>query len=414
MKIKLKPIGRTLIFTTLVLTMLYALFMDLIILALASTSALVASLSLSIGAWRARKLIKYASVKPSSIEARMVAGESESIETKIEHIDSLSVYIRHPLKFCTIRPQPCITGKTFTMEFSPKLAGIYKTNGLEIEVESPLKSFSLIVKLPLRTSLTVLPRALPIAIKALELAASLGVSAHETPSQALVGLGTEYAETREFLLGDDTRRIDWKATARHQKLMVKKYHQDVGGALNLIYDLKAAGPVSRDVIATELLKAALTLTEQGTPYSITLVSEANELGTLTFKDARTALLVAVKYALETVETDVGFLYDLITPQSAREVAMLLRTMGLEQLTKIEKSKPLEYADAIAITCLLGDLAWLMNVHEKVKANNRQLEVHVPGKIWLDSPTLEDAYEAYNRQLKLLAMLKKRGIEVKIV
>ncbi|MEM1914609.1 MAG: hypothetical protein QXG90_03070 [Candidatus Nezhaarchaeales archaeon] len=158
----------------------------------------------------------------------------------------------------------------------------------------------------------------------------------------------------------------------------------------------------------------LALTEQGAPYTITLVSESEKLETLAFKDARAALLTAVKYALKTVEVDVGFLYDMIAPHSAKEVARLLTSMSFEELVEVKEPRFLEDADAIVITCLLGDLTWLMDLNEKLRAKSRQLIVHVPGKVWLDSSTLEEAYEAYNRQLKLLAMLKKNGIEVKII
>ncbi|MEM2363693.1 MAG: DUF58 domain-containing protein [Candidatus Nezhaarchaeales archaeon] len=414
MKVKIRPAGKALILSSLTLILLHAIFVDALIMAVALILALALSLSFITVTWRVKELIKHASIKPSSIELKIVAGRSEKVEAKVEHRRSLRVRFKHPLRFCTIKPQPYITGHTLTMEFSPKLAGIYETNELEVEVESPLKAFSAIVKLPFKVSLTVLPRVLPVAIKALELIASLGTTTREVPSPMLIGLGTEYAETRDYLPGEDLRRIDWKATARLQRLMVKKYHQDVGGGVNVVYDLKTAGPVSRDMVAAEFLRVVLALTEQGAPYTITLVSESEKLETLAFKDARAALLTAIKYALKTVEVDVGFLYDTIAPHSAKEVARLLTSMSFEELVEVKEPRFLEDADAIVITCLLGDLTWLMDLNEKLRAKSRQLIVHVPGKVWLDSSTLEEAYEAYNRQLKLLAMLKKNGIEVKII
>jgi len=118
--------------------------------------------------------------------------------------------------------------------------------------------------------------------------------------------------------GDELRRVDWKATARLQKLMVKQFHQDSGGAVNLVYDLKTAGQVTRDEAAAEFLTLATMLTAQATPYTITLVDEQNRLQTTKFRDTRTALLKAVKTILETVEFDHGILYELVEPQNVRD------------------------------------------------------------------------------------------------
>jgi hypothetical protein len=54
----------------------------------------------------------------------------------------------------------------------------------------------------------------------------------------------------------------------------------------------------------------------------------------------------------------------------------------------------------------------MDVHEAVKARDRRLMLHVPSRIWLDSETLEQAYVDYERQLRLMAKLKRLGIEVR--
>jgi uncharacterized protein (DUF58 family) len=212
--------------------------------------------------------------------------------------------------------------------------------------------------------------------------------------------------------GDELRRVDWKATARLQKLMVKQFHQDSGGAVNLVYDLKTAGPVTRDEAAAEFLTLATMLTAQATPYTITLVDEQNRLQTMKFRDTQTALLKAVKTVLETVEFDHGILYEFVEPQAMREMLTLLRI--IDQTVDEKTPRPLEAADTIAVTCLLGDLTWLMNIHDMLKASDRKLILHIPSKIWLDSTTLEHAYTDYEKQIRLTAKLKKLGIEIKYI
>jgi hypothetical protein len=80
--------------------------------------------------------------------------------------------------------------------------------------------------------------------------------------------------------------------------------------------------------------------------------------------------------------------------------------------KERMGRPKEALDTVVVTCLLGDLAWLMDLHETLKASNRRLVIHVPSRAWLDSKTLEQAYLEYERLGRLLAKFKRLGIEVR--
>jgi hypothetical protein len=80
--------------------------------------------------------------------------------------------------------------------------------------------------------------------------------------------------------------------------------------------------------------------------------------------------------------------------------------------KERMGRPKEALDTVVVTCLLGDLTWLMDLHEALKAGGRRLVVHVPLGAWLDSKTLEQAYLEYERHVRLLAKLKRLGMEVR--
>jgi uncharacterized protein (DUF58 family) len=406
--ISLKPAGKTLISSAAALTLLHTLFPDTIILTAAAAATALTLYSLFMALRKMGQLKKLA-VNPAHVELRMVAGTSHAVEARIESNKPAIVSVEHPIGFCRVKPQPYRLNERLTLEFSPNLAGVYQSDWIAVEAEAPLKAFTAKIHLPFRTSLTVLPRVAQALARALELLAALGATAYEVPVQT-IGRGTEYAETRVYIPGDDLRRIDWKATARFQRLMVKQYHQDSGGTVNLVYDLKAAGPITRDQAAAEFLTVATALTAQAIPYTITLVDGQNRMRTTKFRETRTALLTAVKTVLETVEFDHGILYELIEPQTMREALTLLRMM--DQAIDVKAPKPLEAADTIAVTCLLGDLTWLMNIYDMLKAGDRKLTLHIPSKIWLDSSTLEQAYTDYEKQIRLAARLKKLGIEIK--
>ncbi len=50
------------------------------------------------------------------------------------------------------------------------------------------------------------------------------------------GEGTSFASLREYAVGDDPRHVDWKATARRQKLMTREYAIEQGQTLMIAVD----------------------------------------------------------------------------------------------------------------------------------------------------------------------------------
>lgn len=51
------------------------------------------------------------------------------------------------------------------------------------------------------------------------------------------GLGTEFESLREYADGDDFRKIDWKATARRGKLIVRQFEQERNQSVILVIDV---------------------------------------------------------------------------------------------------------------------------------------------------------------------------------
>ncbi|HVT11891.1 MAG TPA: DUF58 domain-containing protein [Fimbriimonadaceae bacterium] len=51
------------------------------------------------------------------------------------------------------------------------------------------------------------------------------------------GLGTEFESLREYAEGDDYRKIDWKASARHAKLVVRQFEQERNQAVVIVIDI---------------------------------------------------------------------------------------------------------------------------------------------------------------------------------
>src|SRR5277367_1864647 len=54
---------------------------------------------------------------------------------------------------------------------------------------------------------------------------------------AIKGTGFEFDQIREYSFGDDIRFIDWKASARNNKLLVKQYIEERSRTIFLAVDV---------------------------------------------------------------------------------------------------------------------------------------------------------------------------------
>lgn len=85
------------------------------------------------------------------------------------------------------------------------------------------------------------------------------------------GSSLEFMDHREYMPGDDLRRIDWNAFARSDKLSIKLYRDEVNPHLDIIIDCSRsmALPDSQKVRATLALAALIAQAACNSDYSFT-------------------------------------------------------------------------------------------------------------------------------------------------
>ena len=72
---------------------------------------------------------------------------------------------------------------------------------------------------------------------------------------ALKGSGFEFNQLREYSEGDDIRFIDWKASARGDKMLVRQYLEDRNRTIYLVVDVSASTEYgSQEITKSELMK----------------------------------------------------------------------------------------------------------------------------------------------------------------
>ncbi|MBC7090497.1 MAG: DUF58 domain-containing protein [Nitrososphaeria archaeon] len=404
--------GKAISYTTIILALSSIIFFDPIIFSATIILSTILAATLIQLKIVAKRLAKDSTIVPEKIQLQTVAGRVEETKIVVQNKHNIKFNLKHPIKFIKPKKEEHTTNQPIELQITPQLAGQYQSNTITAEIESSLKTFKCTQEIPFQTTITVIPRIIPALIRAIELATAMGTLAYEHPIQ-MVGKGTEYAETREYMPGDDIKHIDWKATARLQKPMIKQYHQETGGATQIIYDQKTPGPITKDKTATEFLNTATALSSLGIPYTITTVDQTNKTHVKKHKDPRTALYTAIKEALTVAELDYTYLYDILEPQTRQQITEFIK-MVLEKEEKIEtlQVNEIDDSDTIAITSLVGDITWITEAYEKLQSKTKNLTLHVPSKTWLDSKTLEQAYQDYRKTLTIQAALKRKGIEIK--
>ena len=203
-----------------------------------------------------------------------------------------------------------------------------------------------------------------------------------SPLPPLVGPGTEYAYTDEMREGDEPRRVDWRATARAGKLMVKRYWAEGLSSVALVVDLTATDEESADELAVEAAKL-LSWLPQAYPEAKIYLYDGRSLSLARSPaDAAAALL-----------RSLGRFY----PEAAR---VLDEYPGLRPA--LAEAGGVAEARAVAVTQLLSPLLSMLPPGSVIVQ---------PTRPWLSAPGLEEAYVLRRRHDRLAAMARAAGCAV---
>lgn len=106
-------------------------------------------------------------------------------------------------------------------------------------------------------------RLASLRIRARAIAAGTYVGSHRSARR---GTGVEFGGHRNYVPGDDLRRVDRRALMRHSRLLVREYQSETDRVLRLVLDASAsmgfqspAAPVSKLTYATTLAAALARL-----------------------------------------------------------------------------------------------------------------------------------------------------------
>lgn len=383
---------------------------------------------------RIQSLVK---LEPDRVEAVTIAGKPFICNIRAELSAGLPLGFESPLEGAHFqldsRSLECLEAgrgaAELKLEFLPKLAGQY---GLEVLIVRVRGRFGLVEgvgEVAFKLALKVYPRVIAPAVAAAKFllaAGGLGIGEQPIP---LKGGGLDYAGSRDYVPGDALRHMDWKATARLGRLIVKEFYVEGGAGLHLVYEAVAPNPASLDELSATFLSLALAVAEQGLQLGLTVHDGEKVLLHIPRAQPALAVALALQYALRAVEVPLEWLYDLLEPRAASELKGMLEGLSRAPLLEAELSalegaitEPYrvlertmsvdgERAQLILVSSLSRDPLPVLELACAARRRGRPLIVLQPTRPWIWADGLEEAYRLYECYVRLCRALERRGIRV---
>ena len=422
---KLTTAGKRIVLAALLTLTLTIALSDVLLLAI--TLALLSTSLSDLLLFRGRiKQLRKVKAKPSQINVRMTAGESRELRLSLNSQAVEDLELENYEKWVRVVSEPYSEYRLVKVEVNPQVSGEYALKSLHCHALSPLKLFRAEIEVPFNLQVKAYPRFLAWiveAVKFLEYGGEYGLGG--LPGKRK-GLGLEYFETREYYPGDHPKFIDWKATARLSKLMVKDFYEEVYGSAHLIYDVRSLGPITSDKLASLFLSAALSLAHTGLPVNLTIKSgsetifEAEKLGSME------TLKIALAYIMETRHVSEWDIYEVCEPKPSLSLLKTLKNAKAEGLAKIlelklkglketpiiERIKQSSQRLEITYICsIIHDSTTLLELSGEVQLKQHRLRILTPAKPWVDVKNLDEAYMLYASYQKVFNALQKHSVTV---
>ena len=273
-------------------------------------------------------------------------------------------------------------GRVYELSIRPSRAGEIEISEARARYLSFLRLIEVDELMPLRpkASVVVHPSSLAL-IRAVLAAGVMSGGLLGGPAPPIIGRGDEYAYTDELRPGEDASRMDWRATARKGKPMVKRFYAEWASSATVVIDITATDEVSADEIAGEA--AALLMATGQLPNAQYYIYDGTRL--LRAASPQEAAVVVLK--------SLGRYY----PEVNR---VLDDYPGLRPA--LAQSEAIEGQRVIAVTQLLSGLTSMLPP---------RCVIIQPTRPWIWAPDLAEAYLIRVRHDRARSLAEAAGCRV---
>lgn len=333
-------------------------------------------------------------ITPSELSLRVRIGEQRAVSVTIDdRIDDIELEEGADwIKVSKIdRGQPTL----IELQVNPRTSGKLHLKSLRAKLKSDLGFMASTKTLSFDLSVVAYPRFLLWMLEAIAYLYGAEARLVERASSKASRLGFEYYGSRELSPSDNPKFIDWRATARTLRPMVKEFLEERMGLDLVLYDDESLGPTTRDEQLSLLLSTLLALALSGEPMGGFVLKSGKRVLYSSFKiSPQEALKIALAHIIESHPIIRPLLYEVLDPRPARTIMKILDKIKAEGLEKVIKYK------------LKAELTPLSSiVKPRMKAGGRVLYV---GTIICDAEfLLEMAYAALSTGAEILVLTPSR-------
>lgn len=381
------------------------------------------------GARGINNLIK---LNSNNIKEVLVAGQSKRINLSYESNTNLQVNLSSPLKQVQLRPSRVRKGKhILELLLFSDVSGNYTADRIGAKVLGPYRLTKKGGNISFNLNLKVFPRVMVALIQAALFLLRGGRGGAGDVPIPFKGPGTEYADTREYVPGDSLHHIDWKATARHGRLMVKEFFLEAGRGAYIIYDTRAVGPISQDKLATNFLNTCLGVVEQGYPVGVTIHNGEKVLLHSIQDSPREVLKMAMGYVLQSMRVDLEDVDILIDPSTSSQIRRFLNKVKEESVKKVlefeakiiqnKLKQPYKFLAQLSrqineprqfllISQLSDEVVDILQFADEIQSRH-QLTIIQPTQPWREAENLEKAYQWYERVCRIKDILARHKVRL---
>jgi hypothetical protein len=352
--------------------------------------------------------------EPGEVEMDFTAGESREASLNVSYDGELSLGLA-PV-YGVIEGGVLPGDNVVQYRNRLELAGSYLS---EAVTASALDRYGLYrgrVDVPYRMFFNVYPRVSAVVLEALEFlegAGSLDLDAYPT---SRIGEGLDYAESREYVPGDNPRYIDWSATARLDRLIVKRYYGDQSGSIHFVYEPGFSDRVSGDRLAAGFLEAVLSYAELGWGIGLTAIDG----GEVLFHSGPLRPVEAVQEALRIVNMGdlevFKSLYGVLDPAPGRRLGEVLGSpvsVGSVGLGVVRDDLASLVGGLVMVSCLVGDPVYLLDLLDVAGFSDAVRLVYEPCVPWRSVSGLEEAVELFGHYERVNRSLSGLGVGVAV-
>jgi hypothetical protein len=351
-------------------------------------------------------------LEPGSMDETLIAGEELTHPIMISSVLDGTLNIGD-LEVGAFQPRKVEGGGgTLLFSFSSPLSGKYLGKEVTLKVSDGFNLFTSALTVPFTVELEVYPRVLPVALEAARFLSQAGESLFGEESTRTRGAGMDYMWSRPYMAGDSLKRIDWKASARLNQLVVKDYYAEGGRSPYIIFEASAPDPVSLDILSSEFLRCVLSFSREGFSMGLKVTRDGEIIYENSDLSPLQALVQAMRSALEAVELRVEDLNRLLDPTPPRQLGSLLRALGMP-VPRMEGEEVEIRLDreTIIYTTLTRDPAPIIELARDMGDSGGRLHLIQPTTPWLYSRDLKTAYDLHQRYRRLNRVLEREGFYI---